>query len=132
MPEPPYQSIVYHVSPPVSNAALNALFAAAWAQHHQRDFGPVLAHSLAYVCAYIEDRLIGFVNLAWDGGIHAFILDPTVHPQMQRRGIGRQLVAEAVAIARRRGIQWVHVDFERQCGFQPTEAGLFACTPNDS
>jgi GNAT superfamily N-acetyltransferase len=138
MPQQPGQpaTIVYCVSPPVANDALNALFAASWPQHRQRNFTPVLEHSLAYIGAYLEDALIGFVNLAWDGGIHAFMLDPTVHPQMQRRGIGRELVAQAAAIARQRGIHWIHVDFEphlrhfyHQCGFQPTEAGLLWVGP---
>jgi GNAT superfamily N-acetyltransferase len=74
---------------------------------------------------------VGFVNLAWDGGIHAFLLDTTVHAAWQRRGIGRRLVGEAVAVAAARGMEWVHGDYEphlddfyRACGFQPTLAGL--------
>lgn len=121
----------YHVSPPIENAALNELFTVAWTNHTPSDFQPILARSLAYICAYDSERLIGFVNLAWDGGVHAFLLDTTVHPAFQRRGIGRRLVAAAVDVAQQRGIEWVHVDYEphldafyRACGFQPTLAGL--------
>lgn len=121
----------YQVSPPVGNDELNALFAAAWESHAPRDFTPILQHSLAYVCAYAGGELVGFVNLAWDGGIHAFLLDTTVHPAQGRQGIGRQLVALAAAEARRRGMEWLHVDYEphlepfyRACGFAPTSAGL--------
>ena len=124
-------SVRYAVSPPVANDELNALFAASWPDHTWGDFCPVLAQSLAYVCAYQGERLIGFVNLAWDGGIHAFLLDTTVHPDLRRRGIGGQLVRRAAEEARERGIVWLHVDFEphllhfyRQCGFRHTEAGL--------
>jgi GNAT superfamily N-acetyltransferase len=128
-------SIVYQVSPPVDNEALNALWAASWPEHIARDFGPVLRQSLAYVCAYDERgpdlALIGYVNLAWDGGVHAFLLDPTVHPAYRRRGIGTELVRCAAAVARKRGIHWLHVDyvaelerFYRGCGFRHTEAGL--------
>ena len=123
--------IVYHLSPAVSNEALNALFEAAWPAHTPGDFQPMLSHSLAYVCAYDGDQLVGFANLAWDGGIHAFLLDTTVHRDWQRRGIGRALVRQATAVARERGIHWLHVDYEphlagfyRDCGFRPTEAGL--------
>ena len=123
--------ISYCISPAVGNDALNALFAAAWPDHIWSDFAPVLSYSLAYVCADHQDRLIGFVNLAWDGGIHAFLLDTTVHPEFQRHGIGRELVARATQVARERGIAWLHVDYEphlesfyRGCGFQHTEAGL--------
>lgn len=119
------------VNPPADNAALNALFASAWANHQTLDFQPLLAHSLLYVCAYAGDVLIGFVKLAWDGGIHAFLLDTTVHTVYQHQGIGVRLVQAAVDAARERGIEWVHVDYEphladfyARCGFQPTLAGL--------
>ena len=123
--------ITYRVSPAVTNAELNTLFAAVWPGAGEADFQPVLAHSLAYICAYDGPTLVGFVNLAWDGGIHAFLLDTTVHRDWQRRGIGRRLVREAVAVAAARGMEWLHVDYEphldgfyRGCGFQPTLAGL--------
>ena len=90
-----------------------------------------MAQSLAYVCAYRAGRLVGFVNLAWDGGAHAFVLDTTFHPDVQRQGIGRRLVRRAAEVARERGVEWLHVDFDphlrgfyERCGFLPTEAGL--------
>ena len=131
MNEPRTREIVYRISPPVGNAEINALFAAAWPHHAARDFMPVLAHSLAYVCAYQGDALVGFVNVASDGGVHAFLLDTTVHPEQGRQGVGRRLVALAAEEARRRGLEWLHVDYEphlepfyRACGFGPTAAGL--------
>ena len=124
-------AIQYRVSPAVSNEDLNALFAAAWPDHTGRDFGPVLSRSLAYVCAYAGETHVGFVNLAWDGLTHAFLLDTTVHPDWQWRGIGCELVQRATAVARELGLEWLHVDYEphldgfyRSCGFQPTPAGL--------
>jgi GNAT superfamily N-acetyltransferase len=123
--------IEYAISPAVTNEAMNALFAASWPNHGEVDYGPELAHSLLYVCANAGDRLIGFVNVAWNGGIHAFILDTTVHPDFQRRGIGVRLVREAADAARLRGMEWLHVDYDphldafyRACGFEPTPAGL--------
>ncbi|MDZ4765019.1 MAG: GNAT family N-acetyltransferase [Chloroflexota bacterium] len=123
--------IVFQISPAVTNDQLNALFATAWANHVATHFQPILRHSLLYVCAYHDGVLIGFVNLAWDGGIHAFLLDTTVHIAFQRRGIGEQLIKTAVDAARQRDIEWVHVDYEphlrsyyAKCGFLPTEAGL--------
>jgi GNAT superfamily N-acetyltransferase len=124
--------IEYRVNPAVTNAELDDLYLASWPNHHPPyDFGPELAHALAYVCAYEGDRLVGFVRLAWDGGIHCFLLEPTVRPELRRRGIGRTLVERVVAVARERRLHWVHVDFDpeladfyRACGFRPTEAGL--------
>ena len=124
--------IKYRVNPTVTNAELDRLYAVSW-PHHQPpyDFRPELERSLAFVGAYAGDELIGFVRLAWDGGVHTFLLEPTVRPDFRRRGIGRSLVERAVTVARERGAQWVHVDYEphlrqfyRACGFTPTDAGL--------
>lgn len=127
-PEP---GVTYRVNPSLTNDELNALFDVAWPEHPWRDFRPVLNRSLAFVCAYDGERLAGFVNLAWDGGRHAFILDTTVRPEYRRRGVGRELVERALAAAESRGIEWVHVDFEphlrgfyERCGFASTAAGL--------
>jgi ribosomal protein S18 acetylase RimI-like enzyme len=90
-------------------------------------------HSLGWVTARLEDgALIGFVNVAWDGGDHAFLLDPKVRPDLQRRGIGTELVRVAAEHAREAGCSWLEVDFEEglapfyyeACGFAPTQAGL--------
>ena len=36
-------------------------------------------HSLGWVCATDGGgSLVGFVNVAWDGGVHAFVLDTLV------------------------------------------------------
>jgi GNAT superfamily N-acetyltransferase len=123
--------VEYRVSPPLADEALNALFAAAWDRHEPTAFAPVLARSLAWVAAFAGGELVGFVNVAWDGGAHAFLLDTTVHRRWQRRGVGTALVRHAAAAARDRGAEWLHVDYEphlaafyRACGFRPTDAGL--------
>jgi ribosomal protein S18 acetylase RimI-like enzyme len=117
--------------PPLTDAQLNALFSAAWPHHAPRAFGPVLARSLAYCAAFADGELIGFVNVAWDGGAHAFLLDPTVHPAFRRRGLGLSLVRRAAVLAAARGAEWLHVDFEPHlagfyaaAGFRPTDAGV--------
>ena len=91
----------------------------------------MLRRALVYVCAYEGRKLIGFAKVVGDGGVHGFLLDPTVSPDRQRQGIGRRLVAKCAAESRRRGIEWLHVDFEpslekfyRACGFSLTRAGL--------
>jgi GNAT superfamily N-acetyltransferase len=123
--------VLYSVSPTLCSDEVNDLFAAAWGHHERRNFDPVLQRSLVYVGAYRGSSLVGFVNVVWDGGAHAFVLDTTVHPDLRRRGIGRRLVLLAADEARERGIRWLHVDFEPHlrlfyggCGFRPTEAGL--------
>jgi GNAT superfamily N-acetyltransferase len=89
-------------------------------------------HSLGWVCARNGDELVGFVNLAWDGRLHAFILDTMVSTRLRGQGVGTQLVAIAAAQARAAGCAWLHVDFWDHlrpfyfgaCGFTPTTAGL--------
>lgn len=123
--------VEYRISPPVTNQDLNDLFANAWLNHNTWDFTPTLKRSLGYVCAYQRNRLVGFVNVAWDGGQHAFLLDTTVHQDMQRQGIGLELVRRAENLAREAGLEWMHVDYEaylsefyEKCGFKNTTAGL--------
>ena len=123
--------IVIRISPSVTNAELNELFATAWAEHVLSDFQPILSRSLLYVCAYMDEKLVGFVNVAWDGGVHGFILDTTVRADYQRQGIGRKEVEAAIEAAGAKSIEWLHVDFEphlnafyKQCGFRHTMAGL--------
>ena len=129
------EPIDYRLSPLVSNDALNELYAVSWPHHKTCDFTPVLGRSLVYVCAYDhaqDDRLIGFVYAAWDGSVHAFLLEPTVHPDYRRRGIGRQLVHQVRDYCLERGgLDWLHVDYDAElepfyasCGFKPTPAGL--------
>ncbi len=124
-------AILYSVNSLVTNDVLNNLFRASWPDHRDADFQVVLTHSLLYVCAYHNEQLIGFVNVAWDGGIHAFLLDTTVHPDYRRQGIGLQLVRQAAALAQAKGMHWLHVDYEphldhfyQECGFEHTDAGL--------
>ncbi len=133
------KGVRYKLSPQVTNEELNALFADAWPGPRQsEDFGPVLRRSLSYVCAYQEGKLVGFVNVAWDGGTHAFLLDPTVRSEHRRQGIGRQLARRAEELARKSGAEWLHVDFEprlaefyRKCGFRESRAGLINLRETD-
>ena len=110
---------------------LRKLWLAVWAESGPTDFAAIFSRSLVCVCAYDRPRLVGFVNVAWDGGQHASIFETAVHPDYRRCGLGTRLVKQAVEFARQRGAHWLHVDFEphlaefyRKCGFRPTAAGL--------
>jgi GNAT superfamily N-acetyltransferase len=119
------------IDPLIRNEELNALFKDAWPDHEEQDFRSLLDYAWFYACGYSEDELIGFAKVLGDGRAHGFLLDPTVSPEHQRKGIGRKLVELCVQESRRRGIEWLHVDFEphlkgfyETCGFRPTHAGL--------
>jgi ribosomal protein S18 acetylase RimI-like enzyme len=92
----------------------------------------VRQHSLGWVTARSGQQVVGFVNVAWDGSDHAFLLDTKTRGDVQRRGIATNLVALAVQHAKAAGCEWLHVDFRAEhspfyfdaCGFRPTDAGL--------
>jgi ribosomal protein S18 acetylase RimI-like enzyme len=107
------------------------MWRAAWGADWQGDLGAILARSLVHAGAFDGDRLVGYVNVAWDGGQHAFLLDTSVHPDFQRRGVATALVRLVTDAARARGAAWLQVDYEphldgfyKSCGFRHTAAGL--------
>jgi GNAT superfamily N-acetyltransferase len=113
----------------LSDEALTDLFSASWPGGATPRFD--LDRSLCWVSAHVGERLIGFANVVGDGGVHAFLVDTTVHPEFRRHGIGVGLVRCAADEARDLGVEWLHVDhaaeharFYRHCGFRPTAAGL--------
>lgn len=118
------------------NAEVDALPAAGFGHRLLDDDWRAHAsgHSLGWACARDGRELVGFVNVPWDGGVHALILDTLVAAAAQHRGVGTSLVALARDEARKAGCEWLHVDFEDRlrpfyfgrCGFIPTNAGLIA------
>ncbi|NLG22473.1 MAG: GNAT family N-acetyltransferase [Actinomycetales bacterium] len=124
-----------------TDAELNALHAAAFG--HPSAAVPwndrLTAHSLTWVTARTpaDGTLVGFVNVIGDGGAHAVLLDTMVHPDLQRHGVGRELVRVAARDVTRRGCHWLHADYpedaavfyEEACGLSPTWAGLLRLGP---
>ena len=120
-----------------SNAEMNALHAEAFetrvydeSEWNWRD--QVERHSLGWVVARGGEALLGFVNVPWDGLVHAWIQDTMVAKSARHRGVGKELIAVATRGAREAGCEWLHVDFDDDlrefyfdaCGFTPTNAGL--------
>lgn len=127
--------ITYVENGPIDDAELTRLIDLAFAGTASGDptawSARLHAHSVGWVCAYTDGRLCGFVHACWDGGKHAFVLDTAVLPEMQRHGIGAELLRHLTAIARRAGCEWLHVDYEpghdgfyQAAGFRPTLAGV--------
>lgn len=94
----------------------------------------VAKHSLGWVVARHDGRLVGFINIVWDGLVHAWIQDTMVATDARGQGVGTGLVAVAREHARAARCEWLHVDFDEQlrpfyfdaCGFVPTTAGLIS------
>lgn len=91
-------------------------------------------HSLGWVTARQGDELVGFVNVLWDGFVHAWIQDVMVAIRARHRGIGVGLVSVARDGSQQAGCEWLHVDFDDDlrtfyydaCGFEPANAGVIA------
>ena len=90
-------------------------------------------HSLGWVTARSSDgMLVGFVNVAWDGGDHAFLIDTKTRGDWQYQGMGSGVVRHAAQHAKAAGCEWLHVDSAADlgrfyfdvCGFRDTDAGL--------
>lgn len=118
------------------NVDLRTLWLRVWGEAGPETFQTMLRRSLAHVGAYSGSRLVGFANVATDGGIHGFISDVLVDPDYQRRGIGTELASRARDAAKDRGIVWLHVDFEpklrpfyARIGFRETTAGVIRFVP---
>jgi GNAT superfamily N-acetyltransferase len=120
-----------------SNEEMNALHAEAFetrvydeSEWNWRD--QVERHSLGWVIAREGEALLGFVNVPWDGLVHAWIEDTMVARSARHRGVGKELIAVATRGAREAGCEWLHVDFDDDlrgfyfgaCGFTRTNAGL--------
>ena len=117
----------------VSDAEVMALTESHGGMPEPGRWDRIRSHSLGWVVAREPgSTLVGFVNVAWDGGDHAFLIDTKVRPDHQRRGIGTELVRIAARHAKEAGCEWLEVDFEERlapfyyeaCGFWPTLAGL--------
>ena len=92
-------SITYAWREDVTNAEMNALHAEAFDtrvyDETEWDWVEQLrGHSLGWATARDEaGTLVGFVNVPWDGLVHAWIQDTMVASAARRRGIGVKLVA---------------------------------------
>lgn len=128
-------TVTYEWRGEFENAEVENLHAAGFGHEPQgHDWWAQLSrHSLGWTCARDADgALVGFVNVAWDGAGHAFVLDTVVARAARHGGVGAGLIAEAQRRARAAGCEWLHVDFEDElaafyfgaCGFRSTPAGL--------
>jgi GNAT superfamily N-acetyltransferase len=122
---------------PFHNFEVNRLHARAFATRvfsdAEWDWADLTSRlSLGWVTARTAGELVGFVNVLWDGLVHAWLQDVMVAEKARHRGIGRALVASATGEATAAGCDYLHVDFDAElapfylqsCGFAPAQAGL--------
>lgn len=118
----------------IDNATLNELHAEAFEHELFADDWATLLqrHSLGWVTAHDRSALVGFLNVVWDGAVHAWLQDVIVATCARRDGVGTELVKLATVHATKAGCEWLHVDFDSEhrafyieaCGFAAAAAGL--------
>ena len=107
-------TITYVWRAPFSNGEIHALHAAAFEtrlfDESEWDWvAQTNRYSLGWVVARDDDRFVGFVNVLWDGLVHAFIEDVMVDDDYRHRGIGVGIVHAARDGARGAGCEFLHV-----------------------
>src|ERR1700730_16641218 len=97
-----------------ANDEVNSLHAEAFSHRMMNDdwWAQVNRYSLGWVCARGGGALVGFVNVPWDGAVHAFILDTIVARTHRRLGIAKQMLRICPAEPRNPRCECLHVDFE--------------------
>jgi GNAT superfamily N-acetyltransferase len=129
-------AITYKWREDFENAEVDALHIEAFqkrkASDDERNWRLLVQHSLGWVSARDEGALVGFVNVVWDGLVHAWIQDLMVTSDFRNHGIGTRLVSNAREACKQVGCEWLHVDFDielcrfyyQACGFTATSAGI--------
>lgn len=118
------------VRPPAAQIA--ALYAAAPLIRPVTDLARIArmyAGSTLVMTAWLGPQLVGIVRGWTDGAYDGYICDLAVHPDVQSRGVGRELLRRATAGDG--NIQWVlraskiAADYYRHLGWQQIENGWF-------
>lgn len=127
------QGVDFRINDRPSIGSICDLRAAVGYDRNEDEYQVALDHYDATVSAYEENgSLVGWCAAVTDGACHGFLVDVIVHPEWQRRGIGRSLVHQIVGCLMRNGISVVHADFKeehaafyRKCGFRIGLGGIY-------
>jgi len=71
-----------------------------------------MEHSLLRVSVYDGDRIVAMARMIGDLGLCCYVKDVVVHPDYQRRGIGRLLVSELIGFVKRSGVPGTTISME--------------------
>lgn len=84
-----------------------------------------IQNSWFVVCAYDEEKLVGFGRLISDGFYQTFLTDMIVHPDYQGQGIGSNLLQLLIDYCQEHGLTWVQLfcakgkqEFYQKAGFE--------------
>ncbi len=88
-------------------------------------YDAILRKSYAHFSISQDQNLIGFVNVISDGIGDAFLVDLMIHPDFQRRGLGRVLIQETIRQLSSDGIRAIELLFEPHLENFYQENGFF-------
>lgn len=99
----------------VTSAEINDLMDLVMPGRKHDDFTETLKRSLGYVVVRDETgTLIGYCNLAWDGGRHATIFDLNVHPDHRNQNFVFPMLQKLVDVAKNTpDLRYLHADFNK-------------------
>ena len=113
-----------------TEAELSDLCEAVGWKRFGADYMALQGYALTTSARTIDGRLIAWTSVVSDNVRHAFLLDVMVHPEFQKKGIGRAVVLRAIEEMHERGVTAFHVDcaaenalFYAKCGFQMCAGG---------
>ena len=118
---------------PVTTRAITNLREAVGWERHDEDYQAALKGYWATMSGFdAPGTLVSWCAILSDGVRHAVLIDVIVHPNWQRQGIGKELVAAAIQHIRAHSISIIHVDFEpelttfyERCGFRTGLGGIY-------
>lgn len=116
---------------PITAEEIGGLRASVGWDRDAGNWDRVLENAYMHLTIHDDGRLIGYANVISDGASNAFISDLMIHPDYQRRGLGRNIVRHAVGELKAAGIRGVHTTFVpelepfyRSCGFYIFKGGI--------
>lgn len=108
--------------------AFLALAGRVWSRPYDLAAATAALTRTSNIGAWDNDRLVGAIRVLTDGYFFATVPEILVDPDYQRRGIGRELMFRALAIAPRGalffGAQRQSLGFFEKLGCEPGPAGM--------
>lgn len=93
-------------------------------------FSVISKHLYTYFTARKDGKLVGFIDVLSDGIADAYLQDLAINPEFQRKGIGTELVKNAIRFLQKNNIKCIQVtfnpeyeDFFKRFGFHIYKAG---------